>query len=74
MEFSSPQNKNHCPVYFQNETGLCLWKIVHEWNGHLEVFSRPQVLANPRQYSASPNRYFTKNSRWMPLLDFKAMR
>ena len=50
MEFSSPQNKNHCPVYFQNETGLCLCKIVHEWNGHLEVFSRPQVLANPRQY------------------------
>ena len=26
-------------------------KIVHEWNGHLEIFSRPQVIENSRQYS-----------------------
>ena len=25
-------------------------KIVHEWNGHLEVFSRPQVIENSTQY------------------------
>ena len=25
-------------------------KIVHEWNGHLDVFSRPQVIENSRQY------------------------
>ena len=24
-------------------------KIVHEWNGHLEIFSRPQVKENSRQ-------------------------
>ena len=43
-------------------------KIVHEWNGHdhLEIFSRPQVIENYRQASASPNMHFTKNIRWMP--------
>ena len=25
-------------------------KIVHEWNGNLEIFSRPQVRENSRQY------------------------
>ena len=25
-------------------------KIVHEWNGNLEIFSRPQVIENSRQY------------------------
>ena len=25
-------------------------QIVHEWNGHLEIFSRPQVIENSRQY------------------------
>ena len=25
-------------------------KIVHEWNGHLEIFSCPQVIENSRQY------------------------
>ena len=33
-------------------------KIVREWNGHLEIFSKK---------FASPNRYFTENSRWVPL-------
>ena len=23
---------------------------VHKWNGHLEIFSRPQVIENSRQY------------------------
>ena len=25
-------------------------KIVLEWNGHLEIFSRPQAIENSRQY------------------------
>ena len=25
-------------------------KIVHEWNGHLEIFRIPQVIKNYRQY------------------------
>ena len=23
---------------------------MHEWNGHLEIFSRPQVIENSTQY------------------------
>ena len=29
---------------------LLLEFIVHEWNGHLEIFSVPQVIENSRQY------------------------
>ena len=44
-------------------------KIVHEWNGHLEVFSRPQVIENSRQYSLLRSmRYFKGNSRWVPFV------
>ena len=25
-------------------------KIVHEWNGNVEIFSRPQVIENSGQY------------------------
>ena len=25
-------------------------EIVHEWKGNLEIFSRPQVIENSRQY------------------------
>ena len=25
-------------------------KIVREWNGYLEIFSRPQAIENSRQY------------------------
>ena len=25
-------------------------KIVHEWNGHLEIFSLPQAIENSRQF------------------------
>ena len=43
-------------------------KIVHEWNGHLEVFSRPQVIENSRQYSLLRSmRYFKGNSLGCPL-------
>ena len=26
------------------------FEIVHEWNGHLEILSRPQVIENSGQY------------------------
>ena len=35
-------------------------------NGHLEILNRPQVIENQALF-ASPNRYFTENSRWVPL-------
>ena len=41
------------------------------WNGHLEIFSRRQVMENSRQYFLySPISYFEENSRWVPLADF----
>ena len=40
--------------------------MVHEWNGHIEIFSRPQVIENSRL--ASLKRYFTESSRWVSLL------
>ena len=40
---------------------------MHELNSHLDIFSCPQVLENCRAIFASPNRYFTENSRWVPL-------
>ena len=40
-------------------------KILHEWNGPLEIFSRPQVIENYR--NAFLNRYFTETSHWVPL-------
>ena len=42
-------------------------KIVHEWNGHLEIF---QPSSSNRKFQAiftSLNRYFKENSRWVPL-------
>ena len=42
-------------------------KSLHEWNGHLENFSRAQVLANPRQYLLLRTE-FCRISRWVPLL------
>ena len=40
---------------------------VHEWSGRLEIFSRPQIMENSHAIFASPSRYFTENSRWVPL-------
>ena len=37
-------------------------KIVHEWNGYLEIFSLPQAIEKKAIF-APPNRYFTENSR-----------
>ena len=39
---------------------------MNQWNGHLEITSHPQVIENVRQYS--PNKYFTENSRWVPMM------
>ena len=36
---------------------------VYEWNGHLKIFSNRKLQA----IFASPNRYFTENSRSVPL-------
>ena len=43
-------------------------KLLHKWNGHLEILSLPQLTYRKFQaISASPNRYFTENCRWVPL-------
>ena len=36
LSLSSPNQNRHATQA----------KIVHEWNGHLEIFSRPQVIEN----------------------------
>ena len=33
-------------------------KVVHEWNVHLEIFSRPHVTENCSQYLLLRRRYF----------------
>ena len=45
-------------------------QIVHEWNGHLEICSRPQAIENSSQYLLLQTDiyYFTENSRWVPLI------
>ena len=42
-------------------------KIKHEWNGHLEICSRPQVIENSRQYLFLRADVF-QNNRWVPLV------
>ena len=44
-------------------------KIVHEWNGHLEIFSLSQAIENSREFlpSLRTDNYYTENSRWVPL-------
>ena len=37
------------------------------WSGHLEIFRRPQVIKNSRQYLLLWYRYFAENSRRVPL-------
>ena len=40
--------------------------MVHEWNGHLDLFGRPLPVGNPRQYLLL-RRDFTENFRREPL-------
>ena len=35
-------------------------KIVHEWHGHPEIFSRPQVIENFKQYLLLPTNILQK--------------
>ena len=42
-------------------------KTVHEWNGHPDIFSRPQVIEYSRQYLLLRTDILQKTSRWMPL-------
>ena len=41
-------------------------KIVHEWNGYGEIFSRPQVIENSRQYCFSDQIFYRKQSLGAP--------
>ena len=44
-------------------------KIVHEWNVHLGIFVRPQLIENSRQYLLLRIDISRKlNSRWVPLI------
>ena len=48
---------------------MILELTVHEWNGHLEIFSCPEVIETKFWVIfVSPNRYFTENSCWVPLI------
>ena len=42
-------------------------KIVHEWNGHLEIFSCAQVIENSRQCLLLHTDILTENSCRVPL-------
>ena len=43
-------------------------KIVHEWNSHLEIFSRPRVIENQcRQYLLLRTDLFNDDDRRVPL-------
>ena len=41
------------------------FEILHEWKGHLEIFSPPQRIKNSKQYLRLRNRHITENSRWV---------
>ena len=45
---------------------MSTFKMVHEWNGHLDLFGRPLPVGNPRQYLLL-RRDFTENFRQEPL-------
>ena len=38
----------------------------YEWNGHLEVFSRPQTIENSRQYLLLEQIFYRKQSLGAP--------
>ena len=37
-------------IKLQKIVGNLLYKIIHEQNGHLEIFRRPELTENCRQY------------------------
>ena len=44
-------------------------KIVHEWNGYRDIFGRPQVIENARQYLLLRTDILQKQSLGAPALD-----
>ena len=44
MQFNELQKKSILPI------PLSITLIVYEWNDHLGIFSRPQVIEHSRQY------------------------
>ena len=42
-------------------------KIVHKWNGYLEMFSFPQAIENVGQFLLLRTDILQKNSCWVPL-------
>ena len=43
-----------------------LKKIVHEWNGGLEIFGLPQAIENSRQFCFSKQIFYRKQSLGAP--------
>ena len=41
-------------------------KIVHKWNGHLEIFSLPQAKENVRQFLLVQTDILQKTVTWCP--------
>ena len=41
-------------------------KIVHEWNCHLEIFSRAQVIENSREHLLLQTDILQKTVVWCP--------
>ena len=39
--------------------------MVHEWNGHVEIFSRRPVIENCRQYLLLRTDIVPEKSRWV---------
>ena len=42
-------------------------KIVREWNSHLEIVGRPQVIENSRQCLLLPTLFYRKQSLGAPV-------
>ena len=57
----------------ENGTGFIrkVSKIVHEWNGYRDIFSRPQVIENARQYLLLRTDTLQKQSLGAPDLGFE---
>ena len=41
-------------------------KIVHEWNGHLQIFSLPEAIENSKQFYFSEQIFHRKQSLGAP--------
>ena len=41
-------------------------KILHKWNDHLEIFSRPQMIENARWVLLKKFRILRQREMWLP--------